>query len=85
MRKQYCIKKEFTIADSPKQNGVVERALGIIQTAGLAACIQAPIIFPHIQLPRTKSLRAEAVNWARDALNHTTTTSNPGNRSPHEM
>ena len=83
--KQYCIKQEFTIADSPKQNGVVERALGIIQNAGLAACNQAPIVFPHIQLPPTKSLRAEAVHWACDAVNHTATTANPGNRSPHEI
>ena len=51
--KHHCIKQEFTNADSPKQNGVVERALGIIQNAGLAACIQAPIIFPHVQLPPT--------------------------------
>ena len=50
---QYCIKQEFTNADSPKQNDVVERALDIFQNAGLAACIQAPIIFPHIQLPPT--------------------------------
>ena len=28
--KQFCIKLEFTNADSPKQSGVVERALGII-------------------------------------------------------
>ena len=27
--KQHCIKQEFTNADSPKQNDVVERALGI--------------------------------------------------------
>ena len=80
-----CIKQAFTYADSPKQNGVVERALGIIQNAGLAACIQAPIIFPHVQLPPTKSLWAEAVHWACDALNHTATTANPGNNSPHEM
>ena len=85
VRKQHCIKQEFTNADSPKQNGVVERALGIIQNAGLAACIQAPIIFPHIQLPPTKSMWAEAVHWACDALNHAATTANPGNKSSHEM
>ena len=28
--KQYCIEQEFTNANRPKQNGVVERALGII-------------------------------------------------------
>ncbi|CAN0386005.1 unnamed protein product, partial [Laminaria digitata] len=74
--KQFCIKQEFTNADSPKQNGVVERALGIIQNAGLAACIQAPKIFPRVQLPPTKSPWAEAVHCACDALNHTATTPN---------
>ena len=83
--KQHCIKQEFTNADSPQQNGVAERALGIIQTAGLAACIQALIIVPDIQLPPTKSLRAGAVHWACDVLDHTATTENPGNKSPHEM
>ena len=77
--KQHCIKQKFTNADSPKQNGVVERVLGIIQNAGLVACIQVPIIFPHVQLPPTTSLWAEAVHWACDALNHTAATSNPGN------
>ena len=85
MCKQHFIKQEFTNANSLKQNGVVERALGIIQNAGLAAYIQAPIIFPHVQLPPTNSLRAEAVHWACDALNHTATTANPGNKSQHEM
>ena len=83
--KQYCTKQEFKNANSPKQNGVVERVLGIIQNAALAACIQAPIIFPHVQLPPTESLWAEAVHWSCDALNHTATTANPGNKSPHEM
>ena len=78
MCKQHSIKQEFTNADSPKQNGVVKRALGIIQNARLAACIQALIIFPHVQLPPSKSLWAEAVHWACDALNHTATTALPG-------
>ena len=85
MCKQFCIKQEFNNADSPKQNGVVERALGIIQNAALAACIQAPIIFPLVQIPPTESQWAEAVHWSCDALNHTATTANPGNKSPHEM
>ena len=83
--KQFCIKQEFTTADSPKENGVVERALGIIQNAARAACIQAPIIFPHVQLPPTKFLWAEAVYWYTDAMNHTVTTAKLGNKSPHEM
>ena len=30
---QFCNKQEFTNADSPKQNGVVDRPLDIIQNA----------------------------------------------------
>ena len=76
--KQFFIEQEFTDADSPKQNGVIAKALGIIQNAALAACIQVPIIFAHVQLPPTISLWAEAMHWADDALNHTVTTANPG-------
>ena len=83
--KQQCVKQGFTNADSPKQNGEVERAHCIIQNVGLVACIQAPIIFPHVQLPPTKSLWAEAVHWACDALNHTANTANLGKKSPPEM
>ena len=78
--KQFFIEQEFTDADSPKQNGVIAKALGIIQNAALAACIQVPIIFAHVQLPPTKSLWAEAMHWADDALNHTVTTANPGTK-----
>ena len=52
----FCIKQGLINADSPKQNGVVERALGIIQNAALTACIQAPTIFPHVHLPPPKSM-----------------------------
>ena len=83
--RQYCIKQEFTNAKSPELNGVTERALGIIQNAALAARIQAPILFHHVELPRSETLSAEAVQWACEALNRTATTSNPGNKSPYEM
>ena len=83
--RQYCIKQEHTNAKSPELNGVAERALGIIQNAALAARIQAPILFPHVELPPSETLWAEAVHWACEALNRTVTTSNPGNKSPYEM
>ena len=82
---QLPIKQEFTNANSPKQNSVVKRALGIVQNAVLAACILAPIIFRLVQLPPTESLWAEAVHWSCDALNHTATTTNACNKSLHEM
>ena len=49
------------------------------------ACIQRPVISPLVQLPPTESLWAEAVHRSCDALNHTATTANPGNKPPHEM
>ena len=83
--RQYCVKQEFTNAKSPELNGVAERALGIIQNAALAARIQAPILFPHVELSPSETLWAEAVHWACKALNRTATTSNPGRKSPYEI
>ena len=85
MCEQYCITQEFTNANSPNQNGIVERALGIIQNAALAAFIQASIVFPLVEVPLTEYLWAEEVHWSCDTLNHTATTVNPDNKSPHEM
>ena len=83
--RQFCIKQEFTTAKSPEFNGVAERGLGIIDKAALAARIQAPLIFPHVRLPPTDSLWAEAMHSACDALNHTATIANPNMKSPYEL
>ena len=83
--RQYCVKQEFTNAKSPELNGVAERALGIIQNAALAARIQAPILFPHVELPTSEALWAEAVHLACEALNRTASTSNTDSKSPYEM
>ena len=85
MCRQYCIKWELTNAKCPELNGVAERALGIIQNAALAARIQPPILFPHIKSPPSEALWAKTVHLACEALNGTATTSNPGNKSPHDM
>ena len=61
------------------------RALGIIQNAALGARIQAPILVPHVVLAPSETLWAEAVHWACEVLNGTVTTSNPDNKSPHQM
>ena len=82
---QHYIKQEFINIDSPKQNGVVERALGTIQNAGLVPWSQAPTIFPHVQLLPTKSLWVEVVYWACDSLDHIVTTVHPREKSPHKM
>ena len=78
-----CIKQEFTPADSPKYNGVAERALGLINDAAAAARIQATEQYPGA--PDYPSLWAETASWACHALNCTATTANPGDKSPYEM
>ena len=83
--RKYCVKQEFTNAKIPELNGVAERALDIIQNAALAARTQAPILFPHVELPPSETLWAEAIHRACEALNRTATTSNPGSKSPYEM
>ena len=77
------IKQEFTPADSPKYDGVAERALGLINDATVAARIQATELYPNA--PNYPSLWAEAASWACHALNCTATTANPGGKSSYEM
>ena len=77
------IKQEFTPADSPKYNGVAERALGLVNDAAVAARIQATELYPSAS--NYPSLWAEAASWACHALNLTATTANPGDKPPYEM
>ena len=77
------IKQEFTPADSPKYNGVAERALELINDAAVAARIQATELYPSV--PNYSSLWVEAASWACHALNCTATTANPGDKSPNVM
>ena len=77
------IKQEVTPVDSPKYNGVAERALALISDTALVARIQAQVLYQGA--PAYTSLAAEAVSWACNALNRTTTKANPGNKSPYEM
>ncbi|CAB1105000.1 unnamed protein product [Ectocarpus sp. CCAP 1310/34] len=81
--RKYCIKQEFTHAHSLEYNGVAERALNLIKDAALAARIQAPTLYPGA--PNYPSLWAEAIAWSCNALNCTSTTSNPEKKSPYEM
>ena len=80
------IKQEVTTAGSPEYNGIVERGLiAMIESAALAARIQAPELLPGFDIPEKQSLWAEAMSWACDAYNQTATVANPRNRSRHEM
>ena len=58
------INQEFTTADNPEYNGVAQRGLAIIESAALAARIQASELFPVCSIPEGPSLWAEAMNWA---------------------
>ena len=78
------IKQEFTTADSPEYNGVAERGLAMIESAALAARIQASKLFPGCSIPEGASLWAEAMNWACGAYNCIATVASSGNCSPHE-
>ena len=55
------IKHENKIADSPQFNGIAERALRIIEAAGLAAKIQASELYPDERIPTDDRSWAEQV------------------------
>ena len=75
------IKQEFTPADSPKYNGVVERALALINDAALAVRIQAPVLYPDASA--YPSSWVEAVYGACHLLNRIATTATSGGKSPY--
>ena len=77
------IELEFTIGDRPEYHGVAERGLALIESAALAARIQASELFPGFNVPEGPSLWAEAMNWACNAYNRTSTVENSRNRSPY--
>ena len=60
------IKQEFTTADSPEYNGVAERGLAMIESAALAARIQASELFPgetEKTPPRIVSYQYRMLGW----------------------
>lgn len=85
LSRKFNITQEFTSASSPQFNGLAERALGLIEAAGLSARIQALILFPIVELPSSDYLWTEATSWAYHCLNCSATTSNPDGISPHEL
>ena len=83
LRRKRGIKQEFMPADSPKYNGVAERALSLINDTSLAARIQAPVLYPGASA--YPSLWTEAMSWACHVLNRIATPANSGDKSPYEM
>ncbi|CAB1112816.1 unnamed protein product [Ectocarpus sp. CCAP 1310/34] len=81
--RRYGIKQEFTPPNTPKYNGVAERALGLLADSALASRIQAKEMFPDA--PVSPGLWAEAISCACHQMNCTATTGNPGHKSPYEL
>ena len=77
------IRHEHTGVDRPKTNSVVERGLGLILEGGMAACLEAPRLFPE-QLPNNDWVWVEATIFMNDCLNTTATTANACYMSPYE-
>ncbi|CAN0528754.1 unnamed protein product [Laminaria digitata] len=61
------IRHEHTGVDGPKHNGVVERGLGLVQEGGMAACLEAPRLFPG-QLPNLDRYWVEAAVYIHERL-----------------
>ena len=80
------IRQEFTTADSAKFNGVVERRIAMIESAGgMAAQVQAESLFRGSKIPSGRKLWSARNYWACYALNRTATSANVGDKSPFEM
>lgn len=82
--RQRSIKQEVAAADSPKLNGIAERALELIATVAPEARIQAPMMFPNVQLPAAALLWPKVSSRACNSLNRAAIVSNSGCKSPFE-
>ena len=83
--RKHSIRQEFTTADSPKFNGVAERHIAMVETAGMAAQVQAKSFFRGFKIPSGSRLWSARNYWACYALNRTATSANVGDKSPFEM
>ena len=79
------IRQEFTTADSPQFNGVAERGIAMIESAGKAVIIHAGLNFPGMGITSGNSLWTTQAYWACHTLNSTAITSNPRYMTPYEM
>ena len=55
------------------------------ETAAMTARILAKVLFGNVQLPETDKLKAEAMHWACEAINHNACSYNPDSKSPNGM
>ena len=83
--RRHNIHQEFTTPDSAKFNGVAERHIAMVESAGMAAQVQAKLLFRGFQIPSDSRFWSARNCWACYALNCTATSANVGNTSPFEM
>ena len=62
------IRRDFTPADSPKYDGVVERRTALVLEAAMASCLEALRLFGGVPLPPTGPSGAKACVHASDAI-----------------
>ena len=84
--KRHNIRQEFTTADSAEFNGLAERHIAMIESAGKAAAqVRAKSLFRRFKIPFGSRLWSARNYWACYALNRTATSANVGDKSPSEM
>ena len=83
--RRHNIRQEFTTADSAKFNGVAERHIVRIESAGMAAQVQAKLLFRGFKIPSGSRLWSARNYWACYALNRTATSANVVDKSHFEM
>ena len=85
LRRRHSIRQEFTTGDSSKCNGVAERHVVMVESAGMAAHVQAKPLFREFKIPSGSRLWSARNYWACYALNRTATSANVEDKSPFEM
>lgn len=64
----------------------MERALALVKVTQVAARVHAASPFDDVEVSNTADyFRGEAMNWARDSSNRTTSNAKPRDKSSHEL
>ena len=83
--RRHNIRQEFTTADIAKFNGVAERHIAMIESAGKAAQVQAKSLFRGLKIPFGSRLWCARNYQACYALNRTATSANVEDELPSEI
>ena len=82
--RRHNIHQEFTTADSAKFNGVAERHIALIESAGMATQVQARSLFRGFKIPSGSRLWSARNCWSCCTLNRTATSANVGDKPMFE-